>query len=145
MCRKCGDVWHVVVAKVGDRIAKVQCKQCGGLHRHRAPGEARAASMPRRRASGTAASRPAPVARIPQPATPADLTKPIRPYTPRDIFAAGDRIDHPTFGIGVVEDVAAPGKINVFFPQGHKVLAQAKPESTMAAPPRPRFGTQAEE
>ena len=28
LCGKCGDVWHVVVAKVGDRVAKVQCKQC---------------------------------------------------------------------------------------------------------------------
>lgn len=38
ICRKCGDVWHVVVAKVGDQIAKVQCKQCNGLHRHKPPG-----------------------------------------------------------------------------------------------------------
>ena len=29
ICGKCGDVWHVVVAKMGEQIAKVQCKQCG--------------------------------------------------------------------------------------------------------------------
>ena len=26
LCSKCGDVWHVVVAKVGDQIVKVHCK-----------------------------------------------------------------------------------------------------------------------
>src|SRR5678815_1711262 len=31
LCSKCGDVWHVVVAKVGERIVKVQCKQCLSL------------------------------------------------------------------------------------------------------------------
>ena len=38
LCAKCGDVWHVVVAKVGDRIARVQCKQCGAPHRLKPPG-----------------------------------------------------------------------------------------------------------
>src|SRR5665647_995831 len=35
LCSKCGDVWHVVVAKDGDKIVKVQCKQCSGYHRYR--------------------------------------------------------------------------------------------------------------
>jgi len=29
MCGRCGQVWHVVMAKMGDRIAKVVCKRCG--------------------------------------------------------------------------------------------------------------------
>ncbi|MBL0215562.1 MAG: hypothetical protein IPQ07_16970 [Myxococcales bacterium] len=37
LCSKCGDVWHVVVAKVGERIVKVQCKQCSGYHRYKSP------------------------------------------------------------------------------------------------------------
>ena len=37
LCSKCGDVWHVVVAKVGAQIVKVQCKQCGGYHRYKSP------------------------------------------------------------------------------------------------------------
>ena len=35
MCGRCGQVWHVVMAKMGDRIAKVVCKRCGGHHRYR--------------------------------------------------------------------------------------------------------------
>src|SRR4029079_17537733 len=35
MCGRCGQVWHVVMAKMGDKIAKVVCKRCGGHHRYR--------------------------------------------------------------------------------------------------------------
>ena len=58
LCGKCGQVWHVVMAKMGDRIAKVVCKRCGGQHRYRnedgvePPGEAR-------RGSSSALRRPA--------------------------------------------------------------------------------------
>ena len=37
LCSKCGDVWHVVVAKVGEEIVRVICKECGGQHRYRNP------------------------------------------------------------------------------------------------------------
>ena len=37
VCSRCGDTWHVVMAKVGDRIAKVVCKRCGGQHGYRGP------------------------------------------------------------------------------------------------------------
>jgi len=32
LCGRCGQVWHVVMAKMGERIAKVVCKRCGGHH-----------------------------------------------------------------------------------------------------------------
>ena len=35
LCGKCGQVWHVVMAKVGTRIAKVVCKRCHGQHLYR--------------------------------------------------------------------------------------------------------------
>ena len=47
ICNKCGDVWHVVVAKVGDKIAKVQCKECNGYHRYRPSGTTSATKQPR--------------------------------------------------------------------------------------------------
>lgn len=117
-------MWHVVVAKVGEQIAKVQCKQCGGYHRYRSPHGAPAAKkMP-------AATRPpkepkAPVERFERPSVAADLTKPSRTYRASELFEIGDRIDHPSFGQGVVE-LAEPGKITVFFATGRRVLVQAK-------------------
>ncbi len=128
LCSKCGDVWHVVVAKVGEQIAKVQCKECGAYHRYRSSSEKAA---PKARASSAAgASRPrvtrAPVERFEKPAVAADLSRAIRRYSALERFAVGDRIDHPTFGQGVVEASPEPGKVTVFFAVGRKVLVQAK-------------------
>lgn len=124
LCSKCGDVWHVVVAKVGEQIVKVQCKQCGGYHRYKSPhGAPTEKKLP-------AAIRPpkepkAPVERFEKPSVAADLTRPSRPYRASEKFEVGDRIDHPSFGQGVIE-IAEPGKITVFFATGRRVLVQAK-------------------
>ena len=129
LCSKCGDVWHVVVAKVGEQIVKVQCKQCGGYHRykspHGAPKEVRQPSMfgpkPQR---APAADKP-PVERFAKPAVAADLSKPSRTYRASEKFEVGERVDHPNFGQGVVE-ISEPGKITCFFASGRRVLVQAK-------------------
>ena len=124
LCSKCGDVWHVVVAKVGDKIVKVHCKQCGGDHRYKSPHNAPAEKkLP-------AAIRPprepkAPVERFEKPAVTADLSRPTKPYRASELYEVGERIDHPSFGQGVVE-IAEPGKITVFFASGRRVLVQAK-------------------
>lgn len=148
LCSKCGDVWHVVVAKVGEQIVKVQCKECGGYHRHRPPGGAAArkprsspasssSSSPRRSALGSGA-----VATKAPPSTFApDPMLPVRSYSMRETFRPGEQIKHPRFGVGLVERSADPGKISVLFSDGRKILAQAKPNSTLtpggAASPMP--------
>jgi hypothetical protein len=124
LCSKCGDVWHVVVAKVGDKIVKVHCKQCGGDHRYKSPHDAPAEKkLP-------SAIRPprepkAPVERFEKPAVAADLSKPTRLYRASELYEVGERIEHPAFGQGVIEAVES-GKITVFFASGRRVLAQAK-------------------
>jgi len=130
LCAKCGDVWHVVVAKVGAQIVKVQCKQCGGYHRYKSPHGAPAS---KKAPASTRASRPTPsstkpVERFEKPAVAADLTKPVRPYRASDKFEVGERVEHVNFGQGVVE-VADSGKITVFFASGRRVLVQAKTEN----------------
>jgi hypothetical protein len=124
LCSKCGDVWHVVVAKIGDKIAKVHCKQCGGDHRYKSPHNAPAEKkLP-------SAIRPvrepkAPVERFEKPAVTADLSKATKPYRASELYEVGERIEHPSFGQGVIE-IAEPGKITVFFASGRRVLVQAK-------------------
>src|SRR5204863_5532078 len=66
-----------------------------------------------------------PVERFEKPAVAADLSKPSRTYRASEKFEVGERVDHPSFGQGVVE-VAEPGKITVFFASGRRVLVQAK-------------------
>jgi len=128
LCSKCGDVWHVVVAKVGEQIVKVHCKECGGEHRYKSPHSVpkakRAPPSMRERAERELAPK-APVERFEKPAVAADLTKPVRTYRASEKFEVGDRVDHPNFGQGVVE-VSEPGKVTVFFGSGRRVLVQSK-------------------
>ncbi len=125
ICGKCGDVWHVVVAMVGDRVAKVECKQCGKQHRHKPPGGTTVRST--RKSTSKKASASASTSRgqsqTNEPLVKVDLNKPLRPYAISESFGVGDRIDHAKFGSGVVEMVVGPGKIQVFFPTGRRVMA----------------------
>ena len=126
LCSKCGDVWHVVVAKVGEQIVKVQCKQCGGYHRYKSPhGAPKEKRMPSPFAPRPERTPKAPVERFEKPAVAADLTKPARPYGASLKYDVGERVEHPSFGQGVVE-IAEPGKITVFFASGRRVLVQSK-------------------
>ncbi len=135
LCSKCGDVWHVVVAKVGDQIAKVQCKECGAYHRYRSQEKTPA------RLRSTTAARPrvarAPVERFEKPAVAADLTRAVRTYSALERYAVGDRIDHTVFGQGVVEASPEPGKVTVFFAVGRKVLVQARDAGNNLERPKP--------
>ncbi len=136
LCNKCGDVWHVVVAKVGEKIAKVQCKQCSGYHRHRPPkgSKTKATATKRKKSSSSRAKKTEAVARIDQPQVEANLSRPLRQYRFSDTYEPGDRIEHPKFGHGVVEICNEPGKMQVFFAEGRRVLALAKPKSSLERP-----------
>ena len=124
ICSLCGDMWHVVVAEDGDRIERVQCKQCSREHRPKsskpAPRSTRSAARPGSKSVASVTSAAAPLVA-------ADLSKPVEPYKPTGAFGVGQRLLHPTFGAGVVESSPGPGKIQVFFPGGRRILAQAKP------------------
>lgn len=124
LCSKCGDVWHVVVAKVGEQIVKVQCKQCSGYHRYKSPHGAPAEKKLPSAVRPPREAKP-PAERFEKPAVTADLSKPSQPYRASERFEVGDRIDHPSFGQGVVE-LSEPGKITVFFGSGRRVLVHAK-------------------
>jgi hypothetical protein len=144
MCGRCGQVWHVVMAKMGDRIAKVVCKRCGGHHRYRdenadtaaaAAAGGDAAARPRRPTFGSSrrSSRQGRGETAPT-APPFDPSKPPRTYAPRDSYVAGERVAHPTFGVGVVSGSPGAGKVEVVFGSSARVLACAKETSTLARP-----------
>ena len=125
LCSKCGDVWHVVVAKEGAKIVKVQCKQCGGYHRYKSPHGAPLEKKQPSLSTPKPVRERAPVERFEKPAVKADLSKPARPYRANEKFEVAERVDHPSFGQGVVE-LSEPGKVTVFFATGRRVLVQAK-------------------
>jgi hypothetical protein len=141
ICGKCGDVWHVVAAKVGDKVAKVVCKQCGQQHRYKPPEGKASANEPVKAARPAGAGSKSKKASSPRaakaadaPLVSADPGKPPKVYKPTESFAPGDAITHPSFGTGVVELIPGPGKIQCFFPGGRKVLALVKAPETIVKP-----------
>jgi len=136
ICTRCGDTWHVVMAKVGERVAKVVCKLCGGQHNYRGDQQP-AASGTSSSGSSWGRSRKKRVTRS-SAAAPAvvvfDPSKPPRAYSPKSGYLPGERVTHATFGVGVVSEVAGPGKVEVHFPSGVRTLACAKAVSTLERP-----------
>jgi hypothetical protein len=59
------------------------------------------------------------------PETPEIEARPEQPYAIATTYAAGDRIRHPKFGLGVVEDVLE-GKVAVRFDDGVRALVHAR-------------------
>ena len=119
LCGRCGEsTLHVVIALAGGRVAQVECRRCGARHRHRG-----ASPAPRSATTRRAAPRRL---RAAKPLVDPDLDRPVRPYRASDSYAPADRIEHPSFGIGVVERLTGPGKIQVFFEAGQKVLIHAR-------------------
>lgn len=106
ICKKCGPVWHVVIALVDHRIAKVECRECGARHRYRDVRGARGGAK--------------------KQVVAADESRPRRDFSMSDTYEVGDRVLHATFGEGVVQQVAAPTKIVVLFDVGSKTLIHGR-------------------
>ena len=107
---------HTVIAMVGAVPVKVECNTCRNVHRFR----------------GATTATKTPAARKPRsPAVSFDelmatQTGAPRRYAPSDLFAAGDVLDHATFGRGLVSGLKAPGKVEVTFRTGVKTLVHGK-------------------
>jgi hypothetical protein len=135
ICTRCGDTWHVVMAKVGDKVAKVVCKLCGSQHNYRGDKQASSAGGSAKNSwSLSRKRRPTKATSVTSAPVVFDPTKPPRAYTPKDAYQVGERVTHRTFGIGVVGTVPAPGKVEVHFPGGLRTLACAKAASTLERP-----------
>jgi hypothetical protein len=52
----------------------------------------------------------------------ADLSRPVRGYAASDHYAAGDRVQHPVLGLGVVQGSAGLGKVKIQFDAREAVL-----------------------
>ncbi len=60
------------------------------------------------------------------PAEP-DMSRPVRPYAVSETFERGERIEHKTLGIGIVQGIAGNGKIKVLFGERKCVLVHGRP------------------
>jgi hypothetical protein len=124
------DLLHVIIAMMGDRIVRVQCKTCRGDHAFKAPKGVKDPTAPqpeatRRILNGEkSAPRPAKVGveeewtRLMRESR----DRPMREYSADQKFAVGDRLKHATFGEGVVTKLLYPNKAEICFQMDLKVL-----------------------
>ena len=136
LCKKCKTVTdHHVVAMLGDKIAKVECKVCRARHAYASPkAEPKAPAAARVKSAATGAvSTPAAAPRAASPKkTSAAASRQAQaqaeqweklvgpcaspvPYAMDRSFRTGDVINHPSFGSGYVVKAMKPCTIEVLF------------------------------
>jgi hypothetical protein len=124
-CSKCRiDLAHTVVAMQGDRILRVFCKTCKTEHAFKAPKGVTDPSMaPPPKTRKTAAPKSVhSVAEEWEKLMAIHKNVPIKNYSTKGSFSVGDRIEHPSFGTGLVEKLLHPNKVEVLFKTDIKIL-----------------------
>lgn len=118
-CGKCKDVTtHIVLAKIGWKPTRVECKACNAAHEFRSPTAAK-----RKTASKAAAPNVSP-----EEAWQAAMKKAsgsARKYDREDSYAVGSLIQHSKFGEGVVTELSSTTVCEVTFEEGMKKLLMA--------------------
>lgn len=133
-CTKCKlDLTHKIVAMVGDRPAKVECRTCYTVHVYRAPKSAvkkvmEAAAAPRTaRAPSADRAHRKPSAEDHAPVVPPSHAR-VHSYRMTERFEPDQWIVHKTFGNGLVLREVGPDKIEVRFDSGVKTLVHNRVE-----------------
>jgi hypothetical protein len=128
-CTRCNGVLnHTIVAMVGEKIVRVECSTCHGLHAYhpvKAPKEAAAAkatskkaAAPRKTKADPEAAARAEWAELQQGMDSAQAI----PYDMTRVYRLKNLLSHPNFGLGIVQLVIPPNKIDVLFQDGKKRL-----------------------
>ena len=126
-CGKCRlELAHVIVAMLDTKPARVQCKTCKAQHGYKKTGPAEA-GVKKTRAKKSGEPKKAVVrAAVYWEEKVAKLAAKVpRPYAVNARFDASDLLEHPTFGLGVVETIRGE-KIVVLFKDGEKTLIHGK-------------------
>lgn len=123
-CTRCRAVLnHTIVAMVGDKVARVECNTCGGVHNYKEPKATRQAAAKKAATPRKPRKDPAAAEREEWAALHPTLDRErAHPYDMNAPYRAKDLIDHPVFGLGVVQRVAGPKKVEVLFQDGKKLL-----------------------
>lgn len=132
-CTKCkGTTNHMIIAMVGDEIAKVQCNSCGSRHNYRPPAPTKGNTVVIGRNQATSAAKTPKqkkASRSREILPPLDPAAAI-PYTMNCELAVNDIVDHTTFGLGLVTATTLPNKIEILFNEGKKILI-GKPKTSL--------------
>ena len=129
-CTKCRAVTnHRIVAMVEEKVVRVECNTCSGIHNYYPPGESRkttsSASVTRKKEAvprKTASAKGSAELEEWEAICAGIESGSAIPYDINGKFQVNALIEHPVFGIGVVKAVIRPNKMEVVFRDGKKML-----------------------
>jgi hypothetical protein len=128
-CTRCRTVLnHTIVAMVGERVVRVECNTCRGVHNYIREKTAdvpapRTSSRKGAAVSGKAGKEPGRAEREEWESLRAAMEgKPVQAYDMNGKYRSNDLVEHAVFGLGIVQLVVGPNKMNVFFQSGKKLL-----------------------
>lgn len=128
-CTRCRrEMNHTIVAMVGAKIVRVECNTCKGVHAYRAPKVVKQAGVAKDGQPKVATPRKSKI--DPEAAARAewvDLQPTINPaqaipYDMNRVYRVKNLLIHQLFGLGIVQAVLPPNKIDVLFQEGKKRL-----------------------
>jgi NMD protein affecting ribosome stability and mRNA decay len=120
-CTKCRlNLDHTIMAMIGETIAKVRCKTCGGAHKFKNPAEAPKARKPRVKKGVTAEA----TAAILWEAGLSEAKGKERDYSMAMKYRVGDVVNHSTFGKGIVMKLYT-NKCDMLFKDKERLMASA--------------------
>jgi len=125
-CSKCGaNTKHIIMAISGQTPDRVKCDLCDREHKYRP------ATVAKPKSSASGARRTTTRRKVdPREAERQEWEElnleaqggELKPYAMDASFKKAMRIEHPTFGIGLVVGMPGPQKVEVLFKDGKKVL-----------------------
>ncbi len=123
-CTKCGqETNHTIVAMVEDVPVKVQCNTCNGTHKYRKPAAPKKKAAAKKPATRRTKADPQAVERQQwQELEPSFNASAAVAYSMDGTFKLRALINHPTFGLGQVQELTGTRKMLVLFADGSKVL-----------------------
>ncbi|MDH3998405.1 MAG: hypothetical protein OET90_06160 [Desulfuromonadales bacterium] len=116
-CTKCRKITnHIIVAITDDVPAKVQCNTCEGQHKYRPPAA-------KKKPAAKRIAKPKELEQKEWQKLFADSEgQQSVPYAMTAAFKTGTVIKHPNFGLGLVQAITGPQKMEVLFEDGKKKL-----------------------
>lgn len=133
-CTRCRDVLnHRIVAMIDDRIARVECNTCNGIHNYYPPPSEKAAKLPRLKSTVSARTTTGAVRAVKKSPLETERAEwaSLRPtmsiekavdYSMTGKYRLKNLVNHPLFGLGIVKQIVTPTKMQVLFEDGIKLL-----------------------
>lgn len=116
-CTKCRkNTNHIIVAMAEENPVKVQCNTCERQHKYRPP------TTPKKAASKRTVDPKIAEKKEWQELMPSMSGKQKTEYSMTTAFKVGSLMDHPVFGVGIVQSSGGPRKVKVLFEDGLKTM-----------------------